>query len=1102
MKKHKYINSNRSFLLFFILAILVGCNNNNKPLFNLISSKDSGVNFINRVEDTKDANILDFLNFYNGGGVSVGDINNDSLPDLFFVGNMGKNALYINRGNMQFEDITERAGVGGNSDWNTGSVMADVNGDGLLDIYVQAVVGISGFEGYNELFINQGDGTFKEEARKFGLDFDTYSSTAAFFDYDKDGDLDMYLLNQAVHTSNSYGPATLRYKRKYESGDKLLRNDNGYFTDVSEDAGISGGIIGYGLGIGIADFNNDGWDDMYVSNDFFEDDYYYLNNGDGTFSEKLKDYFGMTSRFSMGNDIGDINGDGFMDIISLDMLPEDETVLKASAGDNNMDIEMRKEKLGYHPQYSRNMLQLNNGGNSFSEIALLSGVAATDWSWAPLFADFDQDGIIDLFIGTGIERRPNDLDYIKFISNEQIESALKNTNLMDNLALKAMPRGIIHNYIYRGKGFEFTDKSGKWIPEDTLKSNGVAYSDLDNDGDLDLITNNFNANPVIYENKNTGNLNYLKLKFNYKENNRFGIGTKVFLYADGKMQARQLNCTRGYQSSVEPIIHFGLNVTPLVDSVLIIWPDNTFQKIENVPANQTLSVSPEQNCKKFNWNRMKPKHDFWFSAPDSSAVILAEHTENSYIDFNREKLIPYKISAEGPALAVADVNGDKKPDVFMGGAKHEPARLFIQTENGFLQKEIPDFTADAIYEDVDAQFADIDNDGDFDLFVVSAGGEFYGQMPELMDRVYVNDGNGNFVKNPAAVPGYFENGSVARFTDFDNDGDLDVFVAGRAVSYRFGDIPKSYLLENNGKGIFSVSDQPELLYSGMITDAAWNDFNRDGNPDLIVVGEWLSPLFYQNENGKFKNVSAKYLPEKLNGLWRTITPADVDNDGDTDFLLGNWGMNSKFHASAEFPLKMYFNDFDKNGQTETVLAMEKNRKYYPVNSKDELDSQLEELTRKKFVYYCDFAGKTLEEVFGSRVLNDSKLLEVNTLKSGYLQNNGTGFKFIPFSKQLQVSPVNRFLIYDFNNDGKEDILTGANFLGVAPYHGRFVSNSGTIISGDGTILNGFSTGLNYSQKEIRKLELITIGKDLYLVAAPNNCKLIWNKLTKIEMQQK
>ena len=1060
----------------------------------MILSSESGIDFVNKVVDNDDANILDYPYFYNGGGVSVGDINNDSLPDLFFTSNQQKNALYLNQGNLKFKNITEQAGVAGHSDWNTGSVMADVNGDGFLDIYVMAVVGVCGFEGRNELFINQGDGTFKEEAKKYGLDFDTYSGSAAFFDYDKDGDLDMYLLNQAVHSNNLYGPATLPDQRNYESGDRLMENQGGHFVDVSEKAGIHDGPAGCGLGLGIADFNNDGWDDIYVGNDSNEDDYYYINNGDGTFSEQLKEHFSMVSRSSRGNDIADINGDGFVDIITVDALPEEEKILKASRSDDPSDLQTMYAKLGYHPQYMRNMLQINNGGKFFSERAFIMGVAATDWSWSPLFADLDQDGILDLFITTGIHRRPNDLDYIKFISSKQIRDKLNKTRLVDNEAINEMPSGNVHNYIFQGDGKYFTNRSGEWIPIDTLISNGSAYADLDNDGDLDLIVNNFGTSPVIYRNKNSKDYNYLKIKFLYRNENRFGIGTKVLLYNQNKLQTRQLNCTRGFQSSVEPVLHFGLGTSKIIDSLIIIWPDNTYQKLEQVNVNQTLNISPSENLKQFDWARLKPVHEKWFDKPDISKIIAAAHEENRFEDFKRKKFIPYKISTEGPALAVGDVNGDGLQDVYLGGAKFFPARLFIQTKEGFSLMETPDFIADRNMEDVDAQFNDLDGDGDLDLFVVSAGGEFYNQSPELKDRIYFNDGKGHFTKNEQAVPDYFENGSVARMADYDNDGDIDIFVAGRAVPNRFGEIPNSCLLENDGHGNFSISNQPALKNAGMVTDAVWTDFNGDQIIDLILVGEWMSPQFFTNKNGTFTNVTEKYLPESIKGLWRTIQPADVNKDGKIDYLLGNWGLNSKFHASQKFPLKMYVDDFDGNGQIETLIALEKKGKYYPVNSKDEIDSLMGDITRKQFPNYRDFAGKTMEQVFGKQALAKASLLEVTTLASGYLRNNGETFSFVPLDDEFQISPINRFLVDDLNADGKEDILIAPNFLGVTPYHGRFVSNTGTILSGDGRILDGLETGINFSRKEIRRITTITVDNEKYLLAAPNNDSLLWYKI--------
>ena len=701
----------KKWCIYFFGLIMLGCTKGGS-LFENPSPNKSGIDFANTITETDDLNILDYLYFYNGGGVAIGDVNNDGLADIYFSGNQVKNRLYLNKGNLEFEDITEKAGVSGESDWNTGTVMADVNGDGFLDIYVCAVVGINGFGGYNELYINNGpseDGTvsFTEKAQEYGLDFESYSSSASFFDYDLDGDLDLYLLNHAVHTTESYGKADLRNQRNYETGDKLLRNDNGKFIDVSEEAGIYGGINGYGLGLAVSDFNSDGYPDIYVGNDFHEDDYYYLNNGDGTFTESLRKYFGHTSRFSMGSDVADINHDGLPDLISLDMLPEKEIPLKASEGDDNVQVQkMRIQDFGYHYQFTRNMLYVNQPDGNYLETALMSGVAATDWSWSALFGDYDQDGHQDLFVANGIPKRPNDLDFIKFISNDQIQSKINNTKLVDQKALDMIPSGVTKNYIFKGDGhLSFMDKSDTWIANDTLVSGASAYGDLDNDGDLDLVVNNLNRVASIYENKTNTAANYIKVKLEFGDKNKFGVGAKVFLYNNSELQFKELFPARGFQASSEPILHFGLGQSTEIDSIKVIWPNMTSQIVVDVKSNQTLTMVANVESKRHHYEKANNSPTL-FEKDSTRLGIDFTHIEDNYLDFNREKLIPYRISDRGPAFAKGDLDRDGKEDLFFGGSKFIPASIFIQGEDGFQSMKPPAGLNDSITENVSAHIAD------------------------------------------------------------------------------------------------------------------------------------------------------------------------------------------------------------------------------------------------------------------------------------------------------------------------------------------------------------------------------------------------------------
>ncbi len=1073
----------KKILFAGVLVFLLGCGKTGGDLFKNPSEAETGISFSNNLTETNDLNILDYLYFYNGGGVAIGDINGDDLPDIYFSGNQVKNKLYLNKGNLTFEDITEKAGVAGNSSWNTGAVMGDVNGDGLLDIYVCAVVGINGFNGYNELFINNGDQTFTESAAKYGLDFDTFSSNAAFLDFDLDGDLDLYLLNHAVHTQESFGKADLRYKRDFQTGDKLLRNDGDSFVEVSEEAGIFGGINGYGLGVAISDFNQDGYPDIYVGNDFHEDDYYYLNNGDGTFSENLKSYFGHTTRFSMGSDVADVNHDGWPDLLSLDMLPEDETVLKSSEGDDDLQIQkMRINQYGYHYQFTRNMLQLNRPGYKFEETALMSSIAATDWSWSALFADYNADGEQDVFISNGIPKRPNDLDFINFVSDDQIKKKIDNTKLVDQEALNMMPSGTYHNYVFQGTdSLNFIDRSKEWIVKDTLVSGATAMGDLDNDGDMDLVTNNINSPATLYINQTNTGANYLKIKLNYPGKNPFGIGTKILSYHKGILQFKELYTVRGFQASSEPIIHFGYGSYSQVDSLRILWPDKTTQVLKNVAVNQTLKVQPKDN-QRFSYPWLKFQKTMLFKMVDDSLGIQFTHQEDPYVDFNRQKLIPYQVSDRGPALAIGDINGDGEDDLFFGSSKFLPSAIYIQTEDGFKETSYPEVTNDSITEDVVAVIEDFNGDGQNDLFVGTGGADFFNQMAPLLDSYYLRS-DSTFIKQD--LPAAFQNASVLAPADYDMDGDMDLFVGNQIITNDFGKSPASYILRNTN-GILERVENKDLANVGMITDAIWDDYNGDGTPDLIVVGEWMSPVFFKNIQGNLAKENV--LEDTYNGLWESLIAFDIDKDGDTDYLLGNWGLNTKFKASDKAPMRMYYSDFDQNGSTETIVTTEKNGHYYPIEGLKGLADQMVSL-RKKFTTYKDFAGKPIEEILERKQMQEAIIFEIDELRSGYLENNQGRFRFVPFSRQLQVAPIMAFLKFDFDADGTEEVLAAGNYFGVKPYHGRLGAFAGAMIKGKNNVILGDHLGLDLAQRSIRHLNILTIQNQPYLLATFNNEKV-------------
>lgn len=1065
-----------SFILFAFLVL--GCSKKEEILFQNLDSETTGITFSNNLDASKKVSILDYLYYYNGGGVATGDINNDGWVDIYFTSNQGKNKLYLNKGNNKFEDITVKSGTEGESDWQTSAIMADVNGDGFLDIYVCAVVGIHGFKGHNELYINNKNNTFTESAKEYGLDLDNFSTSASFFDYDLDGDLDMYLLNHAVHSEASYGHADAKLKRDFKSGDKLFQNNNNKFVDVSEKAGIYGGVNGYGLGIAVSDYNLDGFPDIYICNDFQGDDYFYLNNGNGTFTENSKKHFGHTSRFSMGVDAADINHDGFSDLMTLDMLPEDETVLKSSMGDDNIQMfNKRVNDLGYHKQYTRNMLQINNGGANFTETALMSGVAATDWSWSTLFADFDQDGEQDIFVSNGIAKRPNDLDYIKYLSNDEVKVRLNSSKLFDKEALKKMPSGNVANYIFKGKSnVTFEDKSTSWIQNDSLISNGTAFADLDNDGDLDIITNNLNSKASVYSNQTNKKANYLKVKLQFEGKNPFGIGTKVIAYSKGTMQYKEVQTTRGFQSSSETGVHFGWNKNSSIDSLLVIWPDNSFQSLKNIKANQTIQIKVHSDRKPFNYSKLKQKATPIFTKVQNNLGIDFTHSENDYIDFVYQKLIPYQRSDRGPATAIGDLNGDGKDDIFIGGSKGISAKVFIQNANGFAPKSFSSLENDAVFEDASAVILDANKDKKNELIVASGGGQ---NAADLLSRAYSGDH-----LNRINFPKIDQNASLVKAFDYDKDGDIDLFIGTNSNTNRFGSSSDCYLL-NNKNGNFSVVQNTTFHHIGMVTDAIFSDYNKDNFPDIIVVGEWMKPMFFTNNKGIFKDETTIYNPEKNSGLYQSIHPFDIDKDGDLDYLVGNWGLNSKFKASSDFPMKMYYDDFDTNGTFETIISIEKNGKYYTTMGLDELAEEFSGLLKKKFNDYKSFAGKQLDEIFDSEMLEKAKLYEVHNLQSGYLKNDNGTFTFVAFDNKMQVAPINSFVT--INEDTKDKLVFAAgNYFGTTPYHSRMDGFSGALIFSNKKIKLGNIVGIDLNGKAVRHLDIIKINSKKYLMVTVNN----------------
>ncbi len=1083
-----------------LLLIVFGCvQEEPDTLFVHRDSAHTGISFVNQLEQSPQLNILNYLYFYNGAGVAAGDFNGDGLVDLYFTSNQGADKLYLNKGNFVFEDITERAQVNNAGGWTTGVTHGDVNNDGLLDIYVCKVGDHGPIRGKNLLFVNQGmdeNGipTFSEQAEEYGLDFIGYSTQAAFFDYDLDGDLDLYLMNHSVNPNRSYGKGNKREQVDRMSGDILFRNDNGSFVDVSKEAGIFQGSIGYGLGLAISDIDNDGYPDIYIGNDFFENDYLYINQGDGTFVEAISgnpEKLGHTTHFSMGNDIADINNDGLMDILSLDMLPEDLETYKTSGLEYPYPVYREYLKNGFAPQYMQNTLHLNLDGEHFGEIANLTGVQATEWSWGALLADFDNDGHKDLFVSNGIMGVTNDMDYIMFISNEEIQNTItRGLSDRDMELIDRLPSKKVQNYFYKNtRNIGFSNVTDNWAPKIDSYSHGCTYADLDNDGDLDLVVNNVNQQAFVMENTLQGG-NSITLRFVGPPKNPMGIGAKALVHTKGGTQVQENFTSRGFQSAKDNSLTFGLGDNATVDSIQIIWPGGKHQTLNQPKANGIHEIDYSQAAGDYYAQLTSPKRDY---VPQATQLDFV-HREYPTMDFYRNPLIPFAQSNEGPSVSVADVNGDGLEDLFISGAKKQPSALYLQGEGGQFTAHQPElFLEDEINEDVDQVFFDADKDGDLDLLVVSGGNEFTHGAP-LVPRFYENR-EGKFTKKSSGLEGIEINASKVGAVDFDGDGHLDILIASNALPTEFGEVSKQYLFKNDGQGNFTeVTEQwaPELGDLGNIKDFVWADLDQNGHPDLVALGHWTPISIFMN-NGTQLQLQRENGLDKTNGWWNCIELVDLDGDGDLDILAGNWGLNTKFSASVERPITLYRKDFDGNGSVETVVTHYHGDRETAFSSKDDLAKQMPFLN-KEFLFYRDFAKASLEDLLGRDRLKEADRRKVYLLESAHFENVGNG-SFVQKELPLlvQASTVND-IQWTKNDKGtiNELLMVGNNFE-INTQLGRLDASHGILLESDenGNIHWKQSLGISGAGRAIEKIRVD--GEDLFIIALNNGAPIFLAK---------
>ncbi len=1097
-------------------------NGNGQPAFKVLEHGSTGLDFSNTLHPTQAFSIFDYLYFYNGGGVGAGDFNNDGKIDLFFAASQGDNKLYLNEGGLHFKDITAAAGIPQDSGWSTGVSVVDINNDGFLDIYICKVGRLDGLPvAHNQLLVCQGlnkDGipTYKDEAKEYGLDFSGFSTQAVFFDYDGDGDLDMYLLNHSIHQNGTFGVRKDKLATFSPlSGDRLYRNDGGHFTDVTKAAGIHSSVIGYGLGVVVSDIDLDGYPDIYVGNDFHENDYMYINDHKGGFKDELTDRVMHTSQYTMGVDIADANNDGYPEIVSMDMLPYDPYILRRSLGEDTWDIFNMKIGYGYNYQYTRNNLQLNRRNGQFSEVGLYAGVAATDWSWSPLWVDFDNDGLKDLFISNGIPKRMNDIDFINFISDHELQQKMRSNSLenTDMALINKFPEIKLPSKYFKNTGqLQFSDLKNQIQGSRSTYSNGAIAADLDNDGDMDIVVNNIDDPVLVYQNTaNDENPKpWVDISLKGPPKNINALGAKLILFANGGIRTYEKYPVRGFLSSMETPIHIGLDKTN-IDSAFLVWPDNTYQPVDLQPAAARTAASTPAAAQPaathslaFSYHTGLPRFDYsrittYWKNPTrpvkditASTGLLHKHKENEFHEFDREYLLPHMLSTEGPGLAVADMNKDGLEDVFIGSSKWEKSAIFLQNRSGKFTRTVqPALENDSLYEDVDACWADIDRDGNLDLVVASGGNEFFGKDSALTPRIYLGDGKGHFKRSIDPFGALYVNASCVASCDINGDGYPDLFIGARSIPWEYGQIPQSYLLLNDGKGHFTdVTERvaPGLAHAGFVTSAQWFDLDKDGRKDLLLSLEWGGIVAFMNHGDGF---TKKMLCDKK-GWWNFILPVDIDNDGDIDLVVGNLGLNSRLKASEKQPVKLYYSDFDDNGKKEQVLTYYLDGQELPFANKEELEKQMPSLKRR-FLYAEDFAKAGLHDLFPDARLAKADTLSANYFANAILINDGhLHFSVRAMPWQAQLSPYRDAVVIDANGDSLPDILLVGNYYDNNIQMGRYDADFGTILLNKGhdslvaTPLNGLTI-----KGQIRHIRPIDIaGKPSYVLVRNNDSTMV------------